>query len=63
MAQFVLGFKTLADQLGAAVVGQPLEDEHYWPDGTTSVQLTSKGLMWYSKTANKAVFIPFAMGQ
>lgn len=63
MPEFILGFRALADQLGAEIVGEPLEDEHYWPDGTTSVQMTSKGLMWYSKTANKAAFIPFEQGQ
>jgi len=63
MPEFVLGFKTLADQLGKDVVGEPLEDEHPWPDGTAAVQMTSKGLMWYSRGANKAAFIPFEQRQ
>jgi hypothetical protein len=63
MPEFVLGFKVLADQLGRDVVGEPLEDEHPWPDGTAAVQTTSKGLMWYSRAANKAAFIPFELRQ
>ena len=57
--EFVLGFKDLANRLGKDVVGTPVESEHYGPDGTTGIQTTTKGVMWYSKVGNQAGFIPF----
>lgn len=56
--EFKLGFKTLAEQLGAAVVGEPVGDERYYPDGITSVQYTSTGKMEYDKLANRTYFFP-----
>lgn len=41
MAEFVLGFRALADSLGAAVVGVPLADEYQC--GPTTRQPTSTG--------------------
>ncbi len=61
MSEFVLGFKALADRLGRDVVGDPVEDETYWPDGEHSLQITTTGLMIYSKVGNTAHFIPAAL--
>lgn len=61
MREFVLGMKAKADELGAAVVGEPLEDEHYFPDGTTSLQVTTRGVMIYSKAGNVVHFLPGAL--
>jgi len=61
MAEFLFGFKDLADRLGAGVVGDPIEDEHYFPDGKTSLQQTTRGLMVYSKEGNQAGFLPFEL--
>lgn len=61
MPEFKLGFKDLADKLGEPVVGKPVEDEHYFPDGSTSLQATTKGLMIYSKPGNQAIFLPAAL--
>ncbi len=60
MPEFILGFKDLADQLGPDVVGEPVEDEQYFPDGSHSLQMTTKGLMVYSKTGNTTHFLPAA---
>ncbi len=46
MPEYKLGFKTLADQLGPDVVGDPLDDETYF-DAKHSFQTTTNGLMWY----------------
>lgn len=47
MAEFILGFKTLADTLGADVVGTPLADEYV--NGPTTRQPTTKGeMIWTS---------------
>lgn len=62
MAEFIFGFKDLADKLGESKVGTPVEDEHYFPDGKTSLQQTTRGLMVYSKAGNEAGFLPFLMG-
>ncbi len=43
MPEFVMGFKTLADALGAAVVGTPLADEYQ--SGPTTRQPTTTGEM------------------
>jgi len=46
MPEFVAGFKDLANKLGSAVVGAPVEDQ--WQlDATHAVQTTENGLMWY----------------
>ena len=55
--EFVLGFRELADKLGEAVVGDPVEDEH-WINNRHSEQQTTKGLMRYSKQGNQAIFMP-----
>ena len=52
--QFKLGFKLLADQ-APAVVGQPIEDEH-WGDNGDSLQMTTKGLMAWRKLDNWTAF-------
>lgn len=60
MPKYVLGFKELADRLGQDVVGEPLENQDYLPlanGGEIAFQTTSKGFMYYSKKANKAMFI------
>ncbi len=57
--QFQFGFKDLAGSLGEAVVGKPVEQEHPFGDNYNS-QMTTKGLMVYSKEANQPGFIPFA---
>lgn len=57
--EFRFGFKALADELGPAIVGEPVEDEAYFPTGSHSLQVTSKGLMVYSKEGNKAGFLSF----
>lgn len=56
MAEYVLGFKGLADRLGSAVVGDPLENEQ--DVGPYSVQMTTRGVMLYSRAANSALFLP-----
>lgn len=55
MPEFVLGVKALADELGAAVVGEPLEDERYL-NAERSEQFTTTGKFEYSKPANRAHF-------
>lgn len=60
MPEFILGFKQRAEELGPEIVGQPLEDETYWPDSEHSLQMTSKGFMIYGKRANQVHFIPAA---
>ena len=55
MPEFVLGFKTLADALGVAVVGEPLADEYQ--SGPTTRQPTTKGeLIWTD--GGPALFLP-----
>lgn len=57
MPEYQFGFKAKAEELGAAVVGKPLEDEYYVGDHH-SFQMTEKGLMVYSKQANTVKFLP-----
>jgi predicted secreted protein len=52
--EFKLGFKALADQI-PTVVGEPLENEHYGPNGD-SLQQTSTGLMAWRKADNWTAF-------
>ena len=52
--QFRFGFKTLADLI-PDVVGVPLEDEHYTPEGD-SQQRTTTGLMVWRKATNYPAF-------
>lgn len=54
--QFQFGFKEKAEQLGAAIVGSPLENEHYLGE-LHSIQMTTKGIMLYSKAANTVKFM------
>ncbi len=56
MAKFILGFEAKAAELGRDIVGDPLEDEQ---DLTANyrIQTTTKGIMLYSKKANKVHFI------
>ena len=58
MPEFLYGFKRLAEELGEEVVGDPIEEEHYFPDGKTSLQQTTRGLMIYSKEGNQPLFLP-----
>ncbi len=51
---FKLGFKALADQI-PDVVGQPLEEEHWGPNGD-SLQQTTRGLMVWRKADNWTAF-------
>lgn len=53
--EYQFGFKDEADRLGADVVGEPLAGEE--PPDAFTFQMTSKGLMIYSKTANVSHFI------
>ncbi|MHB1161890.1 MAG: COG1470 family protein [Chloroflexota bacterium] len=52
--QFRLGFKALADQI-PDVVGEPIEDEHWGPNGD-SLQRTTTGLMVWRKADNWTAF-------
>ena len=54
--EYKFGFKAKADELGAAVVGAPLENEYYIGDHH-SLQMTEKGVMIYSKEANEVKFL------
>lgn len=56
VAQFQHGFKAKADELGADVVGEPLEDETYIGDNF-SRQFTERGILFYSVIANKVHFV------
>jgi hypothetical protein len=59
VAEFLFGIKAKAEELGPERVGEPIEDEHYFPDGKTSLQQTTKGLFIYSKEGNQVGFVPF----
>ncbi len=61
--EFIFGFKDLAERLSPDVVGDPVEDEGYFPDGSHSLQVTTKGVMIYSKEGNQSGFIPFYKGR
>jgi hypothetical protein len=52
--EFKLGFKALADQV-PSVVGDPVENEHYGPNGD-SLQQTTTGLMAWRKADNWTAF-------
>ena len=52
--EFKLGFRVLADQI-PNVVGEPLENEHWGPNGD-SLQQTSTGLMVWRKADNWTAF-------
>jgi hypothetical protein len=56
--EFKLGFRAVADELGAAVVGTPLEPEQSVLGG--NYQTTTTGLMFWSKVANRPMFLPSA---
>jgi uncharacterized protein YkwD len=53
-SEFRLGFKALADRI-PHVVGQPLENEHWGPNGD-SLQRTTSGLMVWRKADNWTAF-------
>lgn len=61
MAEFVLGFKDIADRLGKDVIGEPEVDERTLknPDGSNvlTVQKTTKGLMVYMD-GGQPIFLP-----
>jgi hypothetical protein len=59
MPEYQFGFKDLADRLGRETVGDPLTDEQYFTDDV-SLQFTERGMMVYSKTANKPYFFEAA---
>lgn len=56
--KFDLGFRAVAEELGEAVVGKPLEPEQPHPGGT--YQTTTTGMMFYSAVANRPMFLPSA---
>src|SRR4051794_17965999 len=55
MPEFVLGFKALADKLGPNVVGDPLQDQ-IQVDENYALQMTTLGLLWFSRGGNQAHF-------
>lgn len=55
--QFQFGMKAKAEELGEAVVGRPISPEQYIGD-QFSIQFTEKGMMVYSKQANRVHFFP-----
>ena len=56
---FTMGFGTMASMMGD-VVGQPLENEHYGPNGD-SLQQTTTGMMVWRKADNWTAFTNGAM--
>lgn len=54
MAEFLYGFGALAAQI-PAIVGTPIEDEH-WSGNGDSLQATTSGLMVYRKDTNTPAF-------
>lgn len=54
---FQFGFAAKAAELGEDVVGEPLENEYYIGDHH-SMQMTTTGVMLYSKEANNVLFLP-----
>ena len=56
MPEFIFGNKTLAEKLGANIVGEPVEDDDYFPTGNHSLQVTTKGFILYSKKGNISQF-------
>lgn len=59
MPEFVFAFKALADELGADVVGEPLEDQgpQNYDAFKNVVLFTTKGIMFYNERLNKAHFV------
>jgi hypothetical protein len=57
MPEFVLGFAALANRLGQDTVGDPLQDQ-IQVDENYAVQMTTRGLLWFSQEANQAHFLP-----
>ncbi len=53
--EFVLGFKTLRDLIGHAIVGECLEDEHFSENGD-STQATTGGLLVWRNADNHTAF-------
>lgn len=53
---FHFGFDAKAKELGKEIAGEPLENETYISENY-SLQMTSTGLMIYSKTANRVHFL------
>jgi hypothetical protein len=54
--QFVLGFATLRELVGADTVGDCLEDEHFNPDNGNAEQRTTGGLLVWRKIDNFMLF-------
>ena len=54
--RFALGFATLRDLVGPAVVGDCLEDEHFNPANGNSEQHTTGGLLVWRKLDNWTAF-------
>ena len=54
--EFKLGFKALADQLPADIVGTPVENEYFNVSNGNSEQHTTKGLMVWRKIDNWTAF-------
>lgn len=56
------GFQRVAAELGADVVGEPIEEEQGIGGGSqvAVVQATTRGLMWYSPAGNLTLFLPAA---
>ena len=66
MAEFrTEGFRRVAAELGTGVVGRPVEEEHGlgWGTQAAVVQMTDRGLMWYSPAGNVTLFLPAAMAR
>lgn len=58
MPEYHFGFKTLADLLGADVVGNPTTEEQPFDPAELTVQYTDRGLMAYHQPTNRPYFIP-----
>jgi hypothetical protein len=56
MPEYQLGMKAKAEELGRAVVGEPLEDEAYVAPNY-ALQFTTRGVLVYSKRANRVHFL------
>ena len=56
MAEYILGFRSLAQLLGQKVVGEPLEDERCDPATGDALQATTRGLMVWRKADNCTAF-------
>ena len=57
--EFMFAFTALADELGADVVGEPMEKQgpHNYDGFNNVVLFTTKGIMFYNERLNKAHFV------